>query len=149
MKIILRQDVKGLGKEGELKDVKDGYARNFLLPKELVYSATEDNIRLLEAENRRKKRKEERELEDKKALAEKIRKISCTISTRVGEKETLFGSVTKEDIITALFQEQKIKLEKQSVLLSEPIKKLGVYKVPLRLASGIESELKVWVVKER
>ena len=149
MKIILRQDVKGLGKEGELKDVKDGYARNFLLPKELVYSATEDNIRLLEAENKRKKRKEERELGDKKALAEKIRKISCTISTRVGEKETLFGSVTKEDIVAAFFQEQKIKLEKQSVLLSEPIKKLGIYKVPLRLAPGIESELKVWVVKER
>ncbi len=138
-----------LGKEGEVIGVKDGYARNFLLPKGWVYSATISNIKLLEVEKKRKRKKEEKEKEEARTLAEKIRKISCTIAARVGEKERLFGSVTKEEVITALSKEQGIKLEKQSVLLSEPIKRLGVYKIPLRLAPGIESELKVWVIKEK
>ncbi len=138
-----------LGKGGEVIEVKDGYARNFLLPKGWAYSATISNIKLLEVEKKRKREKEEREKEATRRLAEKIGKISCTIAARVGEAERLFGSVTKEEIITALFQEHGIKLKKQSILLPEPIKRLGVYKVPLKLAPGIESELKVWVIKER
>ena len=149
MKIILGKDVDKLGKEGEVVEVKDGYARNFLLPKGWGYSATISNIKLLEVERKRKGEKEEKEREETRRLAEKIRKLSCTIAARVGEKERLFGSVTKEEIITALSREQGIKLEKQAVILSEPIKRLGVYKIPLRLAPGIESELKVWVIKEK
>ncbi|HCG76947.1 MAG: 50S ribosomal protein L9 [bacterium (Candidatus Ratteibacteria) CG_4_10_14_3_um_filter_41_18] len=148
MKIILRQNVEKLGAPGKIIEVKDGYARNFLLPKGWAYLATKSNIELLDAEKKRKREVEIKAKEDLKTLAEKINEISCTVTVRAGEKEKIFGSVTKEEIIAALDQEHGIKLDKKLIVLSEPIKKLGVYKIPLKLNLETESNLKLWVVKE-
>lgn len=146
MKVILKQDVEKLGKKGDIKEVSAGFVRNFLLPKKLVLEATKSNIELIEKEKKTLAKKLEKEKEEYTQLAEKIKKLSLTISKQVGEEDKMFGAVTNDDIAEAL-KTEGIEIDKRKIELAEPIKFLGIYDVPIRLYSEVTALVKVWVVK--
>ena len=147
MDVILRQDVDNLGRAGELVAVKDGYARNFLLPRGLAYLATEGNRRRIEAEARQRVKQAGAALESARELAERLEAVSLTFTMKAGEGDRLFGSVTAADVADRLHAEG-FTMDKKAVELHEPIKALGVYKVPVRLHHDVKPEIRVWVVKE-
>ncbi len=147
MKIILRQDHEKLGKIGDVVDVKDGYARNFLIPRNLAYEATKSSLRMLEEEKKQHAKKQVKEHKHAELLAEQLEKTSVTIKMKVGEDDKLFGSVTAQLIADSL-AEKGITLDKRAIELEEPIKALGIYDVKARLATGVSGTVKVWVVRE-
>ncbi len=147
MDVILREDVDNLGKAGELVSVKDGYARNFLLPRGLAFHATEGNRKRIEAEKSQKSKKLAAEVGAAREIATRIEAVSLTFTMKAGEGDKLFGSVTASDVADRLAAEG-FKIDKKHVELSEPIKALGVYKVPVRLHPDVKPEVRVWVVKE-
>jgi large subunit ribosomal protein L9 len=147
MDVILRQDVEKLGRAGEIVTVKDGYARNFLLPRGLAYQATEGNKRRLEAEKGRQAKRQAGEVAGAREVAARIEALSLTFTMKAGEGDRLFGSVTAADIAEKLHGEG-IQVDKKAIDLDEPIKALGVYKVPVRLHHEVKPELRVWVVRE-
>lgn len=147
MDVILREDVEKLGQAGELVTVKDGYARNFLLPRGLAYLATEGNRRRLEAEQRQRGRRAAAAAADARGVAARIEAVSLSFSMKAGEGDKLFGSVTAADIADRLNAEG-FDVDKRAVELDEPIKALGAYKVPVRLHAEVKPEVRVWVVKE-
>lgn len=147
MKVILLQDVKGLGKAGQVANASDGYARNFLIPKKLVMEATEGNLRQLE---RQRAEIEARRAMDK-AVAEDLRKkieaaAPVTIESKAGNGGKLFGSVTSKDIADAFFEAYKVELDKKKIVLDNPIKQPGPAEVELKLFTGITAKLKLNVV---
>ncbi len=147
MKVILLQDVKGLGKAGQVANASDGYARNFLIPKKLVMEATEGNLRQLE---RQRAEIEARRAMDK-AVAEDLRKkieaaAPVTIESKAGTGGKLFGSVTSKDIADAFFEAYKVELDKKKIVLDNPIKQPGPAEVELKLFTGITAKLKLNVV---
>lgn len=147
MNIILRQDYEGIGKTGELAKVKDGYARNYLIPKGIAYIATEANKNRLENDLKQQTWRQTRNKKKAEELSETLKNVSCTITVQVGEEDKLFGSVTSQNIADALAA-QGYKIDKRKVLLEEPIKSLGIYSVPVKLHTDVEATVKVWVVKE-
>jgi len=147
MDLILRQDVEYVGRAGELVSVKDGFARNFLLPKGLAYLASEGNRRRLEAEARQREKKAGAHLEGARELATRLEAVSLTFTVKAGEGDKLFGSVTAADIADRLSAEG-FAVDKKTVDLHEPIRALGVYKVPIRVHHEVKPEVRVWVVKE-
>jgi large subunit ribosomal protein L9 len=147
MDVILREDVEKLGKSGEVVSVKDGYARNFLLPRGLAYLATDGNKRRLEAEQRQRDRRTAAEVAGARDLATRLETVSLSFSMKAGEGDKLFGSVTAADIAERLAAEG-LKVDRKHIELEEPIKALGVYKVPVRLHADVKPEVRVWVVKE-
>jgi len=147
MKIILRTEVTNLGKAGEVKEVTGGFARNFLLPRKLAYPASRAAEKQVVEEHRAKERRTIKEHRTQLELAGKLKDVSLTLQVTVGNEEQLYGSVSERDIVTALATEYQIKLEEKAIKLKEPIKQLGVYKVPVRLSSEVESTVTVWVVK--
>ena len=147
MELILIHDVDPLGKRGDLVRVKDGYARNFLLPRGLARPNTPGNVRFVEQVKASEQARVQQELEEAKTLANRLATVSCTLRVKVGEEERLFGSVTREDIAAAL-KEEKIVVDRKKIILDEPIKALGVFQIPVRLHSEVTATLKVWVVKE-
>ncbi|MBN2057139.1 50S ribosomal protein L9 [bacterium] len=146
MKVILRENIKHLGKAGEAVDVADGYGRNFLIPKRLAVLASSGNMAILTHERRMMELRQNKEIKVARDLARRIKKISCTIARQVGENEKLFGSVSAVDIIKCL-QGEGMEIDKRQVVLEEPIKTLGIYPVLIRLHPEVEARLKVWVVK--
>ena len=147
MDVILRQDVENLGRAGELVSVKNGYARNFLLPRGLAYLASEGNRRRIEAESRQREKKAGAQLESAREFAARLEAVSLTFAMKAGEGDRLFGSVTAADVAERLHAEG-FAVEKKAVELHEPIKALGVFKVPVRLHHEVKPEVRVWVVKE-
>ncbi len=147
MKVILLEDVENLGPAGSELEVKDGYARNYLIPKKLAILSTKGNLKILAEERRRKILKEAKTLKDAQALAEELKKVSVTISRQVGEEDRIFGSVTTRDIAEGLAN-QGIKIDRKKIKLDEPIKALGIYDIPIKLHPQVQVEVKVWVVKE-
>ena len=147
MKIILRQDFEKLGKLGDIVDVKDGYARNYLLPRKIGYVATKGNLKTLEEEKKQHVDRQKKEVHQAEKVAAELEKISVTLKMKVGEDEKLFGSVTSQMIADAL-KEQGISVDKRMVELEEPIKALGIYTVDVRLVAGVTGKVKVWVVRE-
>jgi len=147
MELILIQDVEPLGKRGDLVRVKDGYARNFLLPRGLARPNTPGNVRFVEQVKASEQARLQQELEEAKTLANRLATVSCTLRVKVGEEERLFGSVTTQDIAAAL-KEEKIVVDRKKIILDEPIKALGVFQIPVRLHPEVTATLKVWVVKE-
>ena len=147
MEVILREDVQHLGRAGEIVAVKDGYARNYLIPRGLAYSATAGNRKRIETEH---KRRADRTAADRTAAEElmaRIAEVSLTFSVKTAEGEKLFGSITAQDIADKL-RERGYDIDKRRVELDEPIKLVGIYKVPVRLDAGVHAEVRVWVVKE-
>lgn len=147
MKIILRKDHEKLGAIGSLVDVKDGYARNYLIPRGIAYAATEGNMRALEAEKKAASARTDKEKRLSEKTAVELEKHSVTISMKVGEDEKLFGSVTAQMIADSL-KEKGIDLDKRVIALEEPIKALGIYDVDVKLPHGVQGKVKVWVVRE-
>lgn len=148
MKVFLREDVKKLGKAGELVDVSNGYAFNCLLPRELAFVATADNERRVQAEAKRRSTRELERVKSLKELAGLLTGRSVTINARANEEQKLFGSVGGAEIAEALKAEHGANVEAEHVALENPIRELGVFDVKLRFADDIESEVKVWVVQE-
>lgn len=147
MKLVLRKDVKGLGAPGDIVDVKDGYARNFLLPKDMAYPANDSMIKQVEIEKRKAMAKREKELEEARALAGKLAAVSLTLPVEVGEEDRMFGSVTSIDIAKAL-GEEGFEVDRHDIRLDDPVRELGVYTVNIKLMKEVDAEVKVWVVKK-
>lgn len=147
MEIILRQAVENLGKTGDVVKVKSGYARNYLLPHGLAYEATPGNLKRIQQERDRLEAAENERRGAAQGHAEKLEQVSLTFSARVGEEGKLFGSVTAADIAQQL-EAQGFHIEKRQIDLHEPIKALGVYRVPIRLHADVKPEVRVWVIKQ-
>lgn len=147
MEVILKKQVKGLGKPGELVKVSDGYARNFLLPKKLAVPATVDNRKAIENRAKDEAKKKERQHRKRQELVERIENLTCSIQKQVSEDNRIFGSVSQVDVLKCL-KENDIDLEKKQILLDKPIKSLGVHPVKIRLGKGLEAVLKIWIEKK-
>lgn len=147
MEVILRQAVENLGKPGDVVKVKNGYARNYLLPHNLAYEATPGNLKRIQQERDRLEAAENQRRGTAQELATKLEQVSLTFSARVGEEGKLFGSVTGADIAQQL-EQQGFHIEKRQIDLHEPIKALGVYRVPVRLHADVKPEIRVWVIKQ-
>ena len=146
MEVILRQAIENLGHTGDIVKVSPGYARNYLIPRGLAYEATAGNKKRLEQERARLEAAENERRGAAQGIAAQLENVSLTFSARVGEEGKLFGSVTAADIAQQL-EAQGIHLEKRQIDLHEPIKALGVYRVPVRLHADVKPEIKVWVSK--
>ncbi|MGK2935470.1 MAG: 50S ribosomal protein L9 [Gemmatimonadaceae bacterium] len=147
MEVILRQAVDNLGHPGDIVNVSAGFARNYLLPRGFAYEATAGNKKRMEQERERLEAAETSRREAAEELAKKLEPVSLTFSARVGEEGKLFGSVTTADIAHQL-EGQGFKIEKRQIDLHEPIKALGVYRVPIRVHADVRAEVKVWVIKQ-
>ncbi len=147
MKVILRQDYGRLGKIGDLVVVKDGYARNYLIPRNIAYQATASSEKMLEEEKKQSVKRLEKEKTESERMAQELAKLSITIKMKVGEEDKLFGSVTSQMIAEAV-QEKGITLDKRQIEIADSIKSLGIYDVPVRLSGGVTGTVKVWVVRE-
>ncbi|MBI2712339.1 MAG: 50S ribosomal protein L9 [Bdellovibrio sp.] len=147
MLVVLRENVENLGRIGEVVKVSDGYARNFLLPRNLVVAASEKNIAAIEHHKKLLEKKRQAQLATARDMAKKLEEFSCTITRRVGEHDKLFGSVSPTDIAEAL-KKGGFAVEKRLVHLEAPIKSLGVHPVTVKLEPEVSATVKVWVVKE-
>jgi large subunit ribosomal protein L9 len=148
MKVILKDDMEKLGKCGEVVEVKDGYGRNYLFPRNLAIPATKGHLKSIgeirkqkEIRDLKKKRREER-------LKIQLEKISCTAEVMVGEEDRVFGSVTSQTI-AELLKEKGFEIDRHKIMLETPIKALGVYTVPVKISGQVVASLKVWVVKKQ
>ena len=142
MKVILLQDVRGQGKKGQLINVSDGYARNFLFPRKLAQEATADNINTMRMNDKAKQEKEQRAREEAAALSAKLRDMTLTVLAKGGGAGRLFGSGTSQEISDAL-AEQGMELDRRKIVIEEPIKTVGLYTVKCKLGFGIDAALKV------
>ena len=147
MELILKAKVEGLGERGDLVRVKNGYARNYLLPNNLAVPATEAHRRILEQENHVRVIRDTKLKRNVEAVAERMKDLSCTIVVQAGDEDKLYGSVGAHDIAEAIAK-QGFEVHHRQIILEEPIKQLGVYTVPVRLHREVEVPIKVWVVKE-
>ena len=147
MKVILRKNSEKLGSVGEVVSVKDGYARNYLIPRNIAYEATDGSLHQLDEERKQQSRVIDKEIKHAEALTSQLEKISVTIKMKVGEEDKLFGSVTAQMIAEALV-EKEITLDKRHIVLEEPLKALGIYDVPVKLAGSVTGKIKVWIVRE-
>ena len=147
MKVILTEDMERLGEAGNVVEVKDGYARNYLLPRKLALVASRSNMAVYEEAGRQNTAQNTRAQREAEALMKTLEKASCTVPVAVGEGDRIFGSVTVQKIAD-LLNEQGFEIDRRAVQLDEPIRTLGVYDVPIRLHPEIEAKVKIWVVKE-
>ncbi len=148
MKMILKDDVEKLGKCGDVVEVKDGYGRNFLFPRNLAVPATRGDLKSIQEI---KKQKEIRDLKKKRQEEKQkiqLEKISCTAEVLVGEEDRVFGSVTSQTIAD-LLKEKGFDIDRHKIMLVAPIKTLGVYTVPVKISGDVVASLKVWVVKKQ
>ena len=142
MKVILLQDVRGQGKKGQMINVSDGYARNFLFPRKLAQESTADNINTMRMNDKAKQEKEQKAREEAAALSNQLRDMTLTVFAKGGGAGRLFGSVTSQEISDALKQ-QGIDLDRRKILIEESIKTVGLYTVKCKLGFGIDAALKV------
>ena len=147
MQVILKENVDGIGARGEVVRVKDGYARNFLLPKNLAVAVTDGNLKQIEMEKKSWALKNQKEVEAANAIKDLIEKMTISVAKKSGENESLFGSVTTQDIADMLAREN-IDVDKRKIDLPESIKKLGTFPVNIRLHPEVSVETKVYVVSE-
>ncbi len=147
MKVILKETIESLGIIGSEVTVADGYARNYLLPQNKAVHATPQNRRMLKQEKAKFELQIAKEKEFAEEMAKRLEGVVCKIPAKVSEEDRLYGSVSSRDIIDSLAS-QDIEIEKRMVLLSEPIKNIGTYKVPIRVYKGVEPEITVEIVPE-
>lgn len=146
MKVILLQDVEGLGKAGDLKDVANGYARNYLLPRRLAAGATPELLANHQQRIAAEQRKREKQQESNQQQAERLGQVSLTFKARVGRQGRLYGSITSQDIAAGLRESEGITIDRHLIELREPIRTLGTFKVPVKLAQKLEPEITVNVI---
>lgn len=147
MKVILREDLDKLGKCGDVIQVKNGYGRNFLIPQNLAIPATRGNLRAINQVTLQKSLRDRKQMREAERVKVHIEKISCTAEVNVGEEDRMFGSITAS-IIADLLKAQGVEVDRRKISLDEPIKALGVYTVPIKIAHDVIANLKLWVVKK-
>ncbi len=147
MEVILREEIAGLGKAGELVKVKEGFARNFLLPQKKAVFADPTNIRQLEHQKKVAEARAKKSRKGSEELAAKLSGLSITIARETGEEDKLFGSVNARDIAEAVLK-SGVTIDKRAIVLKEPLKQIGVYDVEVKLHSEVKGTVKVWVVKK-
>ncbi len=143
MRVILKVEVRGLGRAGEIKDVADGYARNYLLPKGLAIEATGGELKLLAQERQSEKTKKDRAHRDAEELAARLGEVTLVFKLKAGERGKTFGSVTAKEVADALKKEAKAEIDKTKIVLHEPLRSLGVHKVEVRLLSDVRANVTV------
>lgn len=146
MKVILKQDIKGVGKKDEVINAADGYARNFLFPKNLAVPADTGNMNNLKAKNESNAFRKGEELKEAKEIAEKLKKITLKLKVKAGENGKLFGGVTAKEISEALKKEYKIEIDKKKIVLKEAIKQAGTTRVEIKLYEGVVASVLIMVV---
>ena len=146
MEVILLKEHDSLGKIGDIVNVKPGYARNFLFPNGIAVRSSKRNIALAEEQKKTLQKRLERESKVNQELISQLAKVEISIEVEVGEEDKMFGSVTNLDIHKALTKKD-VKIDRQSILLDQPIKTLGVHNIPIKLSSGEKQEIKVYVIK--
>ena len=147
MKVILQQDVKGQGKKGQLVDVSDGYARNFLLPKKLAVIATAENLNTMKQQEKARKAQQAAEKAEAEALSKKLESLTVKVAAKAGEGGRLFGAVTAKEISECLAQQHGLNIAKSKLVLDEPIKACGGYKIKAKLGYEIVGTVNVMVVE--
>lgn len=147
MKVILRKDYESLGKIGDVVEVKPGFARNFLIPRNIAYAALKGNLKALEEEKKIHAKREQKELSKSEKLAIELEKVSVTIPVQVGEEDKIFGTVTTQMIADSL-AEKGFEIDKRRIEIEEPIKSLGIYGANIKLHPKVSAKIKVWVVRE-
>ncbi len=146
IKVILKNDVVGLGCSGEIKLVKDGYARNYLLPQQLALLASESNLKTIEMQQKKLQAKELSEFKKAQEFAVRLENLSVTITVEVNEEGRLYGSLTAPDIAKAISAEG-IDIDKKSIILNAPLKELGIYDISVKLHPQVSAKVKIWIVK--
>ena len=148
MRVILLQDIEGLGKAGDLKDVANGYARNFLLPKRMAAGATPQLLANYQQRIAAEQRKLEKQVDQNRQQAERLGQVTLTFKARVGSQGRLYGSITSQDIAAGLRESEGIAIDRRMIGLPDPIRALGTYRVPVKIAQKIAPEITVNVVDE-
>jgi len=148
MKVILLQDIKSVGKKGQVLDASDGYARNYLLPKKLAVIADAANMNELKTKQEATKYKRDMSMQTAKELAEKMKGFEITFKIKSGENGKTFGSVTSKDIADELNKKYFVEVDKKKVMLSDAIKNIGTYNIEIKLFEGVSGNLKVTVLPE-
>lgn len=148
MKLLLRENVAKLGKVGDVVSVKEGYGRNYLLPRNLAVEVTPANLKQIEGERKRRVEQEAASLGEYKELAKRLAELDVTLKERVSGGDSLYGSVSVKEIVAAL-AEKGVNVPADKFVMAEPIKTLGVHRVPVRFHADVECELKVWVVEQK
>jgi large subunit ribosomal protein L9 len=149
MKVILLQDIKGQGKKGDIKEVSNGYARNYLLPRKLAAEATPDKLNTLKQQEKAKAAQAAREKAQAGETARKLQSIIVRIPAKSGGSGRLFGSITSKEISDALLTQHEISIEKNKIVLSEPIKNYGTYEVKCRLGHEVTGVINVIVTEDK
>ncbi|GAB3053871.1 50S ribosomal protein L9 [Virgibacillus ainsalahensis] len=148
MKVIFLKDVKGKGKKGEVKNVSDGYARNYLLKNKIAEEATPGNLKALEAQQRKNEQEEQKEKEDAMDLKDTLADLTVELKAKSGDGGRLFGSITSKHIAEALNKEHGYKIDKRKIELNEPIRALGYSTVPVKLHPEVSGSIKVHVTEK-
>jgi large subunit ribosomal protein L9 len=146
MKVILLKEVKGMGKEGDLVNSKDGYARNYLIPRNMAIEATSENLRKWEEAKKQEAAKKKQEIEEANALKERLEKLTVEVKAKGGSGGRLFGSVTSQDIAAALKEQHGVDIDKRKIEMKDNIKNAGAAEVDLKLYPEVSAKLKVNVV---
>ena len=149
MKVIFQQDVRGQGKKGEMKEVSEGYGRNYLLPRGLAVEANKDNLNTLALKEKARKAQEARERAEAEEAAAKLKDVIVTVRAKAGANGRLFGSVTSQEIVDALREQHGIEIEKNRIVQSEPIKQFGSYEVKAKLGSEVSGTINVLVTEKK
>ena len=146
MKVILKQDIKGVGKKDQIIEAADGYARNFLFPKKMAVPADSGNLNNLKSKNESKEFRKGEDLKEAKEIAERMKSLTLKLTVKAGENGRLFGAVTSKEIAEELDKQFKIKVDKKKVLLQESIKEAGVKNVEIKLNEGVIAKIKVMII---
>ena len=147
MEIILSKDIQTLGKLGEVIKVKDGYARNFLLPRKLAYVATPANLKRIEQQEKKSKVQDEQAKKDAEAFAGKLNKTSCTIDVEVNDLDKLYGAIAEADIDKAL-EIEGFTVDKKDIVIEKSIEELGIFEIGINLHSEVTAKIRLWVTKK-
>jgi large subunit ribosomal protein L9 len=148
VKVILLKDIKDLGKTGEIKELADGYARNYLIPRGLAVEATPDKLKEIEEKNLKTQKNKQKEMASAEALKDKLNGKSVQISLKTGGGDKLFGAVTTKEIAELIEKQLKIKVDRKKIELDEPIKHLGDYNIKIKLYQSVQAEIKLTVAAE-
>lgn len=148
MKVILLKDVKALGKKDEIVNVSDGYARNYLLPRDIAVEATSGKLKEIHIKREADKDKKAKEIEEARGLSERLSKLEVIIKSKAGSSGKLFGSITNKDISDSIKKQHKIEIDRKKIVLSEPIKTLGSHEIEIKVYPEVTSKIIVKVIEE-
>lgn len=148
MKVLLLRDVAGIGRAGELTDVANGYARNYLIPKGLARVATPGVVRQAREEQAASERRHRRELADARTLAEQLNNLTLQFQAKVGDQDLLFGTITNADIADAISDKIGVAVDRRKIEVGDPIRRPGIYSIPIRLMADLEPRVNVVVERE-